>query len=243
LICLGAALDAVERWRYDLILMDCQMPEMDGCEATAELRRRERGGRRIPVIALTASAMETDRERCLVSGMDDFLTKPLRSAEVVAHIDRWLEEPKLEDESPASERTRESTLDAEGFAALLELAAGDDEFLDELVGTYTKQGEELLGLAESAALLSTTQDFSSAVHALGGSGRNMGATRLADRCRKIEEQIALGTTDRALTDLVPLLRRELGEASAAIQRERLMVSTETQLGRLAMDLVYPARLK
>ncbi|OLC53287.1 MAG: hypothetical protein AUH92_06265 [Acidobacteria bacterium 13_1_40CM_4_69_4] len=78
---------------YDLVLMDCQMPKKDGLEATAELRRRESaagGGRRTPVVALTANAMEGDRDRCLAAGMDDYLSKPLRREVLEAALAKWL---------------------------------------------------------------------------------------------------------------------------------------------------------
>jgi CheY-like chemotaxis protein len=87
-----AALEALASSAYDLVLMDCQMPNLDGFAAAAAIRAREQsqpGARRIPVIALTANAMEGDRERCLAAGMDDYLAKPLRSAELYAVLKRW----------------------------------------------------------------------------------------------------------------------------------------------------------
>ena len=78
------------RTAYDLVLMDGQMPEMDGYEATIELRRREGNGRRVPVIALTANAIEGERERCLSIGMDDFVTKPVKLTELSSVIARHL---------------------------------------------------------------------------------------------------------------------------------------------------------
>ena len=95
------ALEAIEQNRYDLVFMDCQMPEMDGYEATRALRRREAAGgpghdgasavRRLPVVALTAHALKGDRERCLAAGMDDFVTKPTQQAELRRALERWLE--------------------------------------------------------------------------------------------------------------------------------------------------------
>ncbi len=83
------AVAAVSRINYDLVLMDCQMPEMDGFEATMELRRREPAGQRIPIVAMTANAMRGDRERCLEVGMDDYIAKPVRRDALEQIIQRY----------------------------------------------------------------------------------------------------------------------------------------------------------
>jgi len=85
-----AAVEAVLNSNYDLVLMDCQMPELDGFEATAEIRAREGGGRHTPVIAMTASAMKGDRERCLEAEMDDYIPKPVSVEEVRRVLTAWL---------------------------------------------------------------------------------------------------------------------------------------------------------
>ncbi|MDX2151890.1 MAG: ATP-binding protein [Bryobacteraceae bacterium] len=89
------ALDALSRVRYRLVLMDCQMPELDGFQATALLRSRPGLNARIPVVALTANAMKSDRDRCLAAGMDDYLSKPVSFHQLAALLDRWLPPPAL----------------------------------------------------------------------------------------------------------------------------------------------------
>ena len=88
------AVAAVRRGGYDLVLMDCQMPELDGYEATGEIRRGEAGGTRIPIVAMTANAMEGERERCLAAGMDDYVTKPIDRRRLAEVLERWLAAPR-----------------------------------------------------------------------------------------------------------------------------------------------------
>src|SRR5262245_58705984 len=103
------AVEAVEQERFDLILMDCQMPELDGFGATRRIRAWEReqsahgqSTPALPIVAVTAHAMEGDRERCLETGMDDHLTKPFSRASLVQMIERWLKPPKEQPAAPAA---------------------------------------------------------------------------------------------------------------------------------------------
>jgi two-component system sensor histidine kinase/response regulator len=98
-------IDAVEAFRtgiFDLVLMDCQMPEMDGFDATRQIRTAEDGGSHLPIVAVTANAMAGDRERCLAAGMDDYVSKPLSKASLLAAVERLLQRGLLKPEAPAA---------------------------------------------------------------------------------------------------------------------------------------------
>jgi len=84
------AVEMVRAKEYDLVFMDCQMPEMDGFQATRAIREMEGGGRRVPILAMTANAMQGDRERCLEVGMDDYIPKPITIVELKGALHRWL---------------------------------------------------------------------------------------------------------------------------------------------------------
>jgi len=88
------AVTMLEHMQYDAVLMDCQMPEMDGYEATRLIRKNERAGRHVPIIAMTAAAMSGDRERCLAAGMDDYISKPVKLHVVAAVLERWVAAPR-----------------------------------------------------------------------------------------------------------------------------------------------------
>ena len=189
------ALRALDLSAYDLVLMDCQMPEMDGYAATAEIRRREAGtSRRMPVVAITANAMQGDRERCLSAGMDDYLSKPVRRRDLAAMIERWLgsatgdgPQPEHEAEPQRCELPR-TPGDIETVGErLADLAASvGPELADELFNIFIADTEERLGVVER---LLDTRDFEGVAHeahTIKGSASSLGASRLASASSTLE---------------------------------------------------------
>ncbi|HYB19359.1 MAG TPA: response regulator, partial [Thermodesulfobacteriota bacterium] len=129
-------LSALERIPYDLIFMDVQMPEMDGFEATAIIRRKEREtGGHIPIIAMTAHAMKGDRERCLEAGMDDYVSKPIQPSSLIEVIARWMDHEEVrKPELPSVESAKAEEVFDKKMA--MERLDGDEAFLRELLGMF-----------------------------------------------------------------------------------------------------------
>ena len=192
------AVAAVARGDYALVLMDCQMPEMDGFEATAAIRRAEMNSRRhVPIVAMTANAFQGDRERCLAAGMDDYLAKPVDAARLKALLATWLPEPApLAQPMPLPAMTGQSAV-AEADPPAIDLQRLSDLFGDDLAVI-----DELLTLfQQSLAPLSErlqrevrerSRNLQSLAHELRGSASNVGALPLAELARKLESSAPAG---------------------------------------------------
>ncbi len=182
------ALAALAATPYDAVLMDCHMPEMDGFEATRRIRAGESGNRHTPIIALTADAMAGDRERCLAAGMDDYLAKPIRPAEVDAMLRNWL---GIGATPAVSEAPGEAAagLDPVMLRDLIELESSQPGFLDELLTVFTTDmGRDLPHLAELVAA-GDNEAAARLAHRLKGSSRNIGAARLGDLLARVEHRM------------------------------------------------------
>lgn len=209
------ALDLLESESFDLVLMDCQMPVVDGFAACAELRRREQraGLPRVPVVALTANAMRDDRKRCLAAGMDDYLAKPYRGDEMLAVLERWLPRERRKTTAPSVanggvEASGGLPIDPAAFDQLRNLAPnGANVLIRQLIEAYLRGGKVHWEDCEKAVAKGELELLARACHALKSSSFNVGALRFAGLCREIEALCREGARDEVQA-LYPGLQAE-----------------------------------
>ncbi|HEY7153301.1 MAG TPA: response regulator [Gemmataceae bacterium] len=195
------AVRAVERQAFDLVLMDVQMPEMDGFEATAAIRARERdSGRHLPILAMTAYAMKGDRERCLAGGMDDYVSKPIQPRELWQAIERLV---------PAGD----DVLDGR---AALERVGGDKELLRELIEMFLADGPRLWEDVADALARGDAQKLGRAAHALKGSISAFSAAGAWSAAQRLEALAEQGGP--AAADAAAQLETEMGRLQSALEK-------------------------
>ncbi|MGZ4279211.1 MAG: PAS domain S-box protein [Solirubrobacteraceae bacterium] len=205
------ALEALSQRTYAAVLMDCQMPELDGYETTREIRRLEQGGPRMPIIAMTANAMQGERERCLAAGMDDYLTKPLRQRTLKDTLSRWVAgrptsshdpHPGPENGAPRGAHADSQLLDE---AIVLELEALDGDVLPDLVALYFDDAAERVAGLGDAVARADTDAVARMAHTLRGSSSTLGAAHVAHIAFELEQTAKAGALApaAALLDSLP----------------------------------------
>jgi two-component system, sensor histidine kinase and response regulator len=192
-----AAVAAWQTGKFDLIIMDCQMPQMDGYEATREIRRLEVGGRHIPIVALTAHAMKGDEEKCRAAGMDDYLSKPIDRVKLEVCLERHLpstgstglmlaikEAPAaVEGASPPAAVQAHHPVDWE---ALLESLDGDQEFARDLADAFIGTGDRELAAIAAALGSGDTAALRESAHALKGASANLRGSAATSAATQLE---------------------------------------------------------
>jgi CheY-like chemotaxis protein len=183
----GEALTALEREAFDLVLMDVQMPELDGLEATARIRAREQGtGRRVPIIAMTAHAMKGDRERCLEAGMDAYVSKPIQPLDLVAAMRRVVPSVERTEAEPVVVEAPNSPLD---MAQALNRVGRDVDLLRELVGVFLDSYPAQLAELREALARQDSPGVRRMAHTIRGAAGNFGA---GEACAAAERLEAMG---------------------------------------------------
>jgi len=180
------ALEALESGRFDLILMDVQMPRMDGLETTKAIRAQEAArGSHIPIIAMTAYAMVGDRQRCLDQGMDDYISKPIQAQELLELVESWGEGRGRR--SPAC-NAGDSDLEEEDFtmASALKIAGGDRDLLEEVVKVFLQECPHQMQAIKKSIDQGDDQALMRAAHKLKGSLGYLGATRAQQAAYTLE---------------------------------------------------------
>ncbi len=226
------ALAALDRHPYDLILMDVMMPEMDGLEATRVIRERQRDRTNFPnyksptiIVAMTASAMQGDREKCLAAGMDDYMAKPVRPEDMRAMMERWgaaAGVSKSED-VPAKAAPPGPAPDAPAaavppvdMARLMDFTEGNQENLRELIELYLKQTGEQLEQLLAAIRASNAPEVRRLAHSCAGASATCGMARLVPLLRELERQGHEGQLTSA--------QKVCAEASQEFERIRLFLA-------------------
>jgi len=193
---------------YAAIFMDCQMPELDGYEATKRIRDSQTDGR-VPIIAMTANAMPGDRERCLAAGMDDYLAKPLDPGELDAALAQWLPAVKVsqgakggQEDTPNASAGNELLLDEDTIARLRQDFAV--ELRQRLLGTFEEQLAARLPELQAALERHDVEELRRLLHLLKGSSATIGANAFSDACRELEHEAAGGEEPDGLDGLPAL---------------------------------------
>ncbi|HXM36196.1 MAG TPA: response regulator, partial [Pyrinomonadaceae bacterium] len=217
-------LKALETNHVDIILMDCQMPEKDGFEATAEIRRREGTNRHTTIIAMTANALDGDQRECLAAGMDDYLSKPVKSEVLRSKLERWtrplgkeLSGAGLNEGNVSAECTRVSVIDFSQLAALkLIRRPGRPHLFRDLIDLFLNEATLDLKALHTALMRDDTVELQRVAHRLKGSSANIGAPQMAALSKELEcKHFA-----RDAGDLLAQLENEFELVREALRAER-----------------------
>ena len=231
------ALAALARRRYDLVLMDCQMPDMDGFQATQEIRRREGRSRHTTIVAMTAYALEGDRQKCLAAGMDDYIGKPIRGGELDRVVRRWLRRPEGEgakrgerEPEPAVAPGRKNVAPDDAplvdLTLLADASGHDDGRMRDLIGLYSRQMAEQVPLLEAAIAAGSAGEVRRIAHRCAGSSASCGVLGVVPPLRDLErmgKERRLADAPRVFAELqrrLRMVRDRLREAASITQSAR-----------------------
>jgi PAS domain S-box-containing protein len=211
------ALSAIEKHKFDLVLMDVQMPEMGGLEATRAIREKEETtGAHVAIVAMTAHAMQGDRERCLEAGMDGYLAKPLDPKTFLQTVEGTVSSPAVDQRGGDTAESKGTALDG---PALLARFGSDGKLVRALVRTFAEDCPEMMARIRKALTARDAPALADAAHALKGSVGNFGATGAFETARDIEKEARQGKLD-ATWEMYATLEDEIALLLPALQAVR-----------------------
>jgi CheY-like chemotaxis protein/HPt (histidine-containing phosphotransfer) domain-containing protein len=192
------AVEVLRHREYDIILMDCQMPEMDGYAATRAIRSEFRGARGRVIIGVTANALNDDRQKCLDAGMDGYLSKPLLMEALADMLARWLA-PGRDDNSKRvaapSERPGVPAIDMRTISEFANSDESGEEFISNIIEVFLADMSERVRVADLQVSSHDNAGLAATAHAIKGSCGHFGAAHLMQLCAAIEDQFRKGKTD------------------------------------------------
>jgi CheY-like chemotaxis protein/HPt (histidine-containing phosphotransfer) domain-containing protein len=218
-----AAIAAWKNGNFDLILMDCQMPVMDGYEATREIRKLEEGKRHIPIVALTAHAMKGDEEKCRAAGMDEYLTKPIDRTRLEACLEQLLPSTGVAGLMPIVQSPAEADSPVQhpvDWEALLAFIEGDKAFAFKLVNSYVGTGDKALAVIAAALSTGDHSTMRDAAHVLKGASANLRASAATSAADQLEAAAISGHA----TDIPRLAEKLTVEVRRTIEYLQLKVA-------------------
>jgi PAS domain S-box-containing protein len=212
--------------RYALILMDCQMPELDGFEATRIIRQIENdtGRQRIPIVAMTANAMQSDRDACMAAGMDDYISKPVTLDGLKQALEHWGRGPASFTSQPVGEYEQRADtitpLDENILNAVRELqVTGDPDFLTELIDLYLRESTKQMESLRKAIVDNDFSNLRRMAHNLKGASGNLGAMVLMGYCNELEELTERGDMD-VVRGYLPRIELEYARVRTALIEQK-----------------------
>jgi two-component system, sensor histidine kinase and response regulator len=217
------ALLALERDRFDLVLMDLQMPEIGGLEATQLIRERERAtGGHVPIVALTAHALKEDRERALAAGMDDYVSKPIRREQLFEVIERLVPGESVSSVSESSAQTESGDGEVLDADHLMAVVSDDREFLKEIIETFRADSAGIAREIQAAFDRDDASAIERVAHRLKGSAGSLAARELAGIAARLETIAAEGSLQdaRSLVARLPHGLKRLNDAFSKLLESR-----------------------
>ncbi|HEX6087353.1 MAG TPA: response regulator, partial [Thermoanaerobaculia bacterium] len=218
------ALDAISRQHFDIVLMDIQMPDMNGYEATRRIRQMDGAVSKIPVVAITAHALAGEREKCIAAGMNDYLAKPVSLEQLGAVIRLWASKGS-EAQAPAApdmmEQDDQYVLDRERVSSFLAISRTQSGFLEGLVKTFRQDVPSRIDALRAAVSTGDLQDLANAAHAMKSSSGSVGAKRMHSMAASLEVAARAGRIDgagAAIEQIAAEFRRVLVAYDGIIRR-------------------------